>query len=115
MSESSDPIVRGIVNKMYGESEGDDSAPTSHESPKVTESATVIYVWQFDDPTHGWNVIGVMTPQGRVLPMVTSQIDVAWQAMEVAQAHATKTGCQARLMAFSEADVLAILDPEPET
>lgn len=87
------------------------SAPTA-ASPFPDQQPGVIYAWEVDDPTHGWNIVGMMMPNGATMPLVTSRFELAWESMEVAQAHATKTKRQCRLVSFMQADLLAIVDPE---
>jgi hypothetical protein len=90
----------------------DASTPTSYESPQITESATVIYAWQVDDATHGWNIVGMQMPNGVTMPMVTSRFDLAWQTMEIAQEHANRTGRNCRLAVFAYSDLIALVEPE---
>ena len=115
MSESSDPIVRGIVNKMYGEPEsGDESAPTDRTSGEPEELpvwiGNVLYAWQMRVET-GWNIIGMTMPGGMTMPLVTTSLPMAWEALEAAQAHANRGACQVRLASFTFGSVIALVEP----
>lgn len=75
-----------------------------------TRVGNVLYAWQME-VDGAWNIIGAVAPTGQVLPLVTTSVRVAWEAIEVAQAHANRNQCQVRLMAFSAGDVMAVVVP----
>jgi hypothetical protein len=92
------------------------STPTPAEPPttEIDITDSTIYVWQMLDPERGWNIIGLLTPQGQTLPMVTTSFDVAWQAFEIAQEHANRHQTRCRLAAFKFDNLMAVVEPEPE-
>ena len=85
------------------------SAPTDR-TETAREIGNVIYAWQMrvDD---GWNIIGAMVAPGHTLPLVTTSMAVAWEAFEVAQAHANRGQCQVRLAAFKFDTLAAVVEP----
>lgn len=74
------------------------------------EVGNVLYAWQMQ-VDGGWNIIGMAVPGGGHLPLVTTSMPLAWEAFEVAQAHANRGACQVRLAAFRFDTVAAIVDP----
>ncbi len=89
------------------------SAHTQPEPPRPQESATdVFYAWQMLNDREEWNIMGLQMPNGQYLPMVTTMPKLAWESIDVAQAHANRNGTRVRLAAFSLGDVIAILDPD---
>lgn len=103
--------------EAFLEAVGAKSHPTDRTASEPQQIATdpvivgnVLYAWQMavDD---AWNVIGITMPTGQTLPLVTTSVRVAWEAFEVAQAHANRNQCQVRLMAFSAGNVMAVVVP----
>jgi hypothetical protein len=45
------------------------------------------------------------------MPLVTTSLPLAWEAFEIAQAHADRNVCQVRLAMFTFDNVAAIVDP----
>ena len=85
------------------------SAPT--DRPETSrEIGNVLYAWQMrvDD---GWNIIGAMVAPGHTLPLVTTSLPIAWEAFEVAQAHANRHQCQVRLATFTFDNLAAVVEP----
>lgn len=74
------------------------------------ETGSVMYAWQMQ-VEGGWNIVGMKMPTGQYLPLVTSSLPLAWEAFEIAQAHANVNQCQVRLAAFTFSTVAAIVDP----
>lgn len=71
----------------------------------------VLYAWQME-VDDGWNIIGATAPgTGMILPLVTTSVRVAWEAMEIAQAHANANQCQVRLAAFGYGETMAVVVP----
>ena len=84
------------------------SAPTDR-----TDTRPVIYAWQMLDADEEWRIIGMaMVPGGPSLPIITTDINMAWEAIEVAQAHANRANTRCRLAAYVYDSDLAIVDPE---
>jgi hypothetical protein len=94
--------------------DGPVSAPTDRpEAPEQIDTQdSILYAWQMFDSQRGWNIIGIMTPQGQTLPMVTTSFDVAWQAFDIAQEHATKHHTRCRLAAFRFDTLMAVVLPD---
>ena len=88
-----------------------DDQPQAETSAKQT--GDIIYAWQMqvDD---GWNLIAMLMPNGQSMPLITTTLGVAWEAFEVAQAHANRHQCQCRLATFRFDGVTAIVDPNDE-
>ena len=74
-------------------------------------SKDLIYAWQMLNDNGVWNIIGIGTPAGLTLPLVTTQFNVAWEAFTIAQEHADKYSCECRLAVFSFDGVTAIVHP----
>jgi hypothetical protein len=88
---------------------GGDSAHTAR-----TSARPVIYAWQMLTEAEEWNIIGMsMTPGGPPLPLITTDVNMAWEAIDVAQAHANRANTRCRLAAYVYDTDLAIVDPEP--
>lgn len=81
---------------------------------RTTTGPEPIYAWQMLDPDRGWNIIGMQMPNGTTLPMVTTDMKIAWSMFEIAQQHANGRGVQCRLAAWDHPGVIAIVDPEVE-
>ena len=82
-------------------------------SPEITGPRDVIYAWQMLTEDGQWNIIAMAAVPGvPPMPLVTSRFDVAWEAFEVAQAHANRYQCEARLAVFKFDGVTAIVLPE---
>lgn len=96
--EPETPIPDGIADER-----------PSHErrQPAV---GNVLYCWQMQ-VEGGWNIIAMGTGTGVSMPLVTTSMPLAWEAFEVAQAHANRNQCQVRLAMFNFDTVAAIVDP----
>lgn len=79
--------------------------------PDRTDTKDLIYAWQMLNDKGVWNIIGIGTPGGLTLPLVTTAFNVAWEAFSIAQEHADKYRCECRLAAFSFDGVTAIVHP----
>lgn len=69
-----------------------------------------LYCWQMQVES-GWNIVGMVLQNGVTLPLVTTSLPLAWEAFEVAQAHANRHACQVRLACFQFETVAAIVEP----
>lgn len=109
------PAENQLLNDTLGTEEPSDSTPTD-QANRYPSSRSVLYAWQmYVDEKREWNIIGMqMQPGGQALPLVTSSIEIAWQALELAQAHANRANTRCRLASFVYDTDLAIVDPEPE-
>ena len=85
------------------------SAPTDRTEPPH-QVGDVLYAWQMH-VNNGWNIIGVGMPGGATMPLVTTLLPMAWEAFEVAQAHANRNQCQVRLAMFNFHSLAAVVDP----
>ena len=82
--------------------------PDRHDT--ASRIGDVLYAWQMQ-VNDGWNIIGMQMPQGGALPLVTTSLPMAWEAFEVAQAHANRSACQVRLAAFTFDSLAAVVEP----
>ena len=76
------------------------------------EVGSVLYAWQMRVAS-GWNIIGLQMGDAS-LPLVTTSMPMAWEAFEVAQAHANRNQCQVRLATFVFDSLAAVIDPDDE-
>lgn len=92
----------------------DSSASEHTDRPQpLREIGNVIYVWQMQ-VANGWNIIGMQMPSGQTMPLVTTSLPLAWEAFEIAQAHANVNACQVRLAMFTFDTLAAVVDPNEQ-
>jgi hypothetical protein len=93
-------------------SDSGSSQPLPPPLNEIDTASTILYAWQMLNDQSEWNIIGLMTPQGQTLPMVTTSFDVAWQAFDIAQEHANRHNTRCRLASFKYETVMAIVEPD---
>lgn len=73
----------------------------------------VLYAWQMLGDDERWHIIGMaVAPGGPSMPIITGDINMAWEAIELAQAHANRANTRCRLAAYVYDTDVAIVDPE---
>jgi hypothetical protein len=85
------------------------SAPTDRAATTL-QTGDVLYAWQMQ-VENGWNIVGLTLQGGMTLPLVTTSMAMAWEAFEVAQAHANRNACQVRLATFRFDSLAAVVEP----
>ena len=88
----------------------DPPIPARISERRMPEVGSVLYAWQMQ-VENGWNIIGMAVPGGGHLPLVTTSMPMAWEAFEVAQAHANRAACQVRLATFRFDSLAAVVEP----
>jgi hypothetical protein len=114
-----DPTGFPYPHQPGGDQPDSGDSDSSQPPPPTEQIATAtghepIYAWQMLDRERGWNIIGMQMQNGTTLPMVTTDMKIAWSLFEVAQQHANGRGVQCRLAAWDHPGVIAIVDPEPD-
>ena len=101
------------IDAEHDAAEPEISAPTDRTSTPEELPVwigNVLYAWQMRVET-GWNIIGMTMPGGMTMPLVTTSLPMAWEALEAAQAHANRGACQVRLASFMFGSVIALMEP----
>jgi hypothetical protein len=109
-----DRVEHNEMQEMARDRADEISAPTDQPPSEPAQMPTwignVLYAWQMRVET-GWNIIGMAMPNGQMMPLVTTSLPMAWEALEVAQAHANRGACQVRLASFTFGSVIALVEP----
>lgn len=110
MSDDNDKIELIEMAEMAADRAEDAASVPPDRTETAREIGSVLYAWQMQ-VAGGWNIIGLTIQGGATLPLVTTSMAMAWEAFEVAQAHANRNACQVRLATFKFDTLAAVVEP----